>query len=119
MVLRRADRKDGPLIWRPLLLAILAAAVWTASVRAQRPYEDLICSYPWDCAKAYRVMLCESRGDPTAYNAGNYGLFQLNAIHRARVGGDLSLFYDPETNVRVAYDLWSAQGWAPWGCRGA
>lgn len=85
-----------------------------------RPYQELICSYPgWDCEKAYRVMWCESKGDPRAYSAGNVGLFQINEIHRWRVGGDASRLYDPEINVAVAHAIYSEQGWSPWGCRGA
>lgn len=84
-----------------------------------RPYEDLICGYSWDCAKAYRVMWCESKGDPMAYSAGNHGLYQLNSVHAGRVGGDITAFYDPEINVRVAYSIFTEQGWGPWGCRNA
>lgn len=82
-------------------------------------YEELICSYDWDCSKAMRVMFCESRGDPNAYSAGNIGLFQINAIHRGRVGGEERELYDPTTNVRVAWEIYREQGWQPWGCRGA
>lgn len=65
------------------------------------------------------VMWCESKGDPRAYNANNYGLMQINSIHQRRVNGDLQSLYDPEVNIRVAFQIWTEQGWAPWGCRGA
>jgi hypothetical protein len=53
--------------------------------------------------------------NPNAYNAGNYGLFQVNAIHVS----DPSALYDPETNVATAYRLYLARGWQPWGPCGA
>jgi hypothetical protein len=84
--------------------------------RAQ-DYQDLICGYPWPCDQAMRVMRCESSGDPRAYNAGNYGLYQINGVHGAMVGWELSQLYVPEVNVDVAYRLYSAQGWGPWACR--
>ena len=89
-----------------------------ASAR-QHDYRDLVCSFDWPCEKAIRVMFCESRYDPQAYSQGNYGLYQINAIHRARVGGDLQSLYTPSVNIAVAYAIWSEQGWRPWGCRSA
>lgn len=84
----------------------------------------VVCAYPWPCADALGVVYgnarCpngESGGNPLAYNAGNYGLYQINAVHAARVDGDLSRLFDVETNVAVAYALWRDQGWAPWACR--
>lgn len=94
----------------------MGASVAQAS---QHPYRELICSYDWPCEKAMRVMMCESTGDARAYNQSNYGLFQINAIHRARVGGDLQSLYIPDVNVAIAHAIWSEQGWNPWGCRGA
>jgi soluble lytic murein transglycosylase-like protein len=61
------------------------------------------------------VAACESTMNPNAYNAGNYGLFQVNAIHVS----DPSALYDPETNVATAYRLYLARGWQPWGPCGA
>lgn len=62
-------------------------------------------------------MHCESRGEPLADNSGNRGLFQINVIHYRRVGGQVSLLWDPEVNVRVAHEIWVEQGWRPWGCK--
>lgn len=123
---RGFDSTDGgsPLTWKYRGHAIsltalgLAVCAWTlvfGTARAEEPYRDLICSYfGSECDKAMRVMLCESRGDPMAYSAGNIGLFQINVIHRGMVGGDANLFYDPEENVRIAHELWLSQGWQPW-----
>lgn len=64
-------------------------------------------------------MFCESSGNPNAYAAGNFGLMQINGIHSVLVGGDPSVFYDPETNVAMAYRLYSERGWQPWGSCGS
>ena len=72
---------------------------------------DLVNLYDWDKALAYRVMRAESGGNPTAVNwsdyhpAGNcygsFGLFQLACFR-----GTIEELKDPETNVRLAYELW-------------
>ena len=86
---------------------------------AGEPCEALVCGapYAWDCDEALAVMMCESSGHADAFNAGNYGLFQINAVHAARVGGDLQSLFDPAVNVRVAYEIWSDQSWIPWACK--
>lgn len=96
------------------LIAALALALTPAT--AVTSYEDLVCApqHVWPCGQALSVMECESTNNPRAYKAGNYGLFQINQIHGARVGWDLDLLYDPETNVRIAHDLYRASGWTPW-----
>jgi len=94
---------------------------------------DLICSYPWPCQEALAVVYgptppnnqapegCptgESGGNPSASNAGNEGLFQVNrAAHARRLRLGESLL-DPVVNVRVAYDIFlDNAGWGPWSCR--
>lgn len=74
----------------------------------------MICSYDWSCGEALRVARCESTMNPMAYNAGNYGLWQLNRVHAHRVGGDAELFFDPEIATATAYQIWKEQGWSPW-----
>ena len=76
----------------------------------------LICSYPWDCREALAVVACESNFDHYALGGNNYGLFQINAIHRRLVDGDLSQLFIPEVNVAVAWQLYSERGWQPWAC---
>ena len=88
----------------------------------------VVCApeWSWPCAEAIRVVqgptsLCpngESGGNWAAYNAGNYGGFQINAVHAWRVGGNLMLLFDAETNVRVAHEIYVDNGgWGPWACR--
>lgn len=100
-----------------LAVAMLLAPGRGAAAQPGEHYRDLICAAPWPCEEALRVSWCESRWDPLAYRTGNYGLFQVNQVHWARVGGDLEQLYDPEVNVRVAYEIWREQGWTPWACK--
>lgn len=45
----------------------------------------------------------------------DYGLFQLNCRWQGRrVGGDCTKFFDFETNLRVAKQIYDEQGWNPW-----
>lgn len=78
---------------------------------------ELICVYDWPCGEALAVWYCESRGDWGAYSQGNYGGFQINEVHAARVGGVPGRLFDPATNVAVAYDIWGEAGWGPWACK--
>lgn len=79
--------------------------------------QALICSFGWPCGQALAVAWCESKFDAGAYNAGNIGLFQVNAVHVGRVpGGDPAALFDPAVNVAVAYAIWADQGWGPWAC---
>lgn len=80
-------------------------------------WRGLVSGYSWPVEEALAVMDCESRGQPSATGGANYGLFQINAVHAGRVAGDLQALYDPATNIRVAYEIWSDQGWAPWACK--
>jgi hypothetical protein len=82
-------------------------------------YVKLIQKYfpftEWKTAGA--IVRCESNGIPNVVSRTNdWGLFQINAVHRGRVGGDLNKLLDPETNVRVASILWREQGWGIWTC---
>ena len=62
-------------------------------------------------------MLCESGGDPDARNGESIGLYQIHyPSHAARVESRQAL-YDPAINVRVAFQIYSEQGWLPWACQ--
>lgn len=98
-------------------------------------WRSLVAAYfpPWAVEQAMRVLYgtatCpngESGGDPAAYNAGNYGGFQIAyPTHRdklVRVAGvdDPALLFDPEINTAVAYLVYEESGggtWLPWSCR--
>ncbi len=80
--------------------------------------EQLICAQPWPCSQAIAVARCESTMNPRAYNAGNYGLMQVNYGAHASLVARPEDLYDAETNLRVAYQIYaSAGGWGPWACK--
>lgn len=83
--------------------------------------EEVIGQYDWDSNIAYRIMMCESGGNPTIVNnnplTGDYsvGLFQINLY------GDNALKRPPEdwlknssNNIKYAYELYSNGGWSHW-----
>ncbi|MGY6501515.1 MAG: transglycosylase SLT domain-containing protein [Acidimicrobiales bacterium] len=71
--------------------------------------------------QAIRVAHCESthRWDAVSPGGGNWGLFQINTVHRGRVAA-MGMSWDqmlmPYQNAQVAADLWAEQGWGPWTC---
>lgn len=87
--------------------------------------EDAIAASFGDVyAKAVRVARCESSLNPDAVsrNGANWGLFQINVVHRARVeamGYSWDQILDPYVNAAVARSIYDESGWGPWGCRGA
>ena len=76
----------------------------------------LISAYPWPYAEALAVARCENRElDPSIISdSGDYGIFQINEVHAGRVDGYLTRLLIAEVNVRVAYEIWSEEGWGPW-----
>jgi hypothetical protein len=88
------------------------------------PVEEIICAWfdtPTTCDQARRVAHCEStlRPDAISPGGGNWGLFQINTVHRARVaahGYAWEQILDPHVNTEIAHALWSEQGWRPWTC---
>lgn len=107
----------GTLTWTWLRLAFLWLALGGMGLpraAAAEDWTELICAYSWPCGEALAVMGCESRGDPLAYAAGNHGLFQIAYRWHAHRVGDVAQLYDPSINVRVAWEIWSEQGWTPW-----
>lgn len=87
--------------------------------------EDAIAAYFGDVYdKAVRVARCESGLDPGAVSpgGGNWGLFQINTVHRGMVesmGYSWDQILDPYVNADVARHIYDSSGWGPWGCRGA
>lgn len=105
----------------PVATAAAIAPVRPIIVMPREEIVSIIASYPWPLDSALRIVTCESKGDPNAYNrtSGATGLFQILPYwHSWRVQPGASL-WDPAENVRVAYQLWSEQSWQPWivgGC---
>ena len=73
---------------------------------------------------AVGVARCESGLNPNAVSrgGGNWGLFQINKVHRGRVqamGYAWEDILDPRVNAVVAKSIFDEQGWRPWACRHA
>lgn len=62
----------------------------------------------------------DGSGDPARThlnhnNSMDYGLFMINSVHADLVNGDLESLKDPQTNVKIAFAIWSQQGnWSAW-----
>jgi len=90
--------------------------------------KDLVARYfpKSELINALRIMSKENgSADPERVSVPNkdkwksrdYGLFQLNDHWQGnRVGGDVEQFKNPETNVKIAYNIWSESGnsWRLW-----
>ncbi|GAB4321012.1 MAG: hypothetical protein Kow0010_01150 [Dehalococcoidia bacterium] len=76
----------------------------------------------WDdqqVVEALRVAGCESGWQPRAIgSAGEQGLFQIHPVHfwRFRERGPGTSPMDPVANARIALEIWTEEGWAPWSC---
>jgi len=80
--------------------------------------QTLVCTYPWPCEQALKVMWCESGGKPWAIGRGaNYGLYQINHVHARRIPDFWTAWMNPAKNIEWGYALWARQGWKPWACR--
>lgn len=81
-------------------------------------WRQLVAAYTrWDVDRMLRIMECESHGNPAAKNprSSATGLFQIMGFWQKVWPGD---YTDPQTNVAVAYQIWLAQGYRAWVCRG-
>lgn len=75
---------------------------------------SLLESYPWDVQEAYKIAMCESRGNPAKINPndnhrvcwGSYGVFQLSCDK-----GTKETLLNPEKNIAMAYNIWKRNGW--------
>jgi len=71
------------------------------------------------CSNALIIALKESGYTQYAVSKTNdYGIFQLNCRwQKKRVGGVCTRFFDVDTNIRVAKQIFDEQGWAPWSTK--
>jgi hypothetical protein len=91
---------------------------------SQSNYDTLLQKYfgsQWQTA--HKVMMCESRGNPTAHNNNwltgddSWGLMQINLFGPLKYSRpDATLLVNPEFNIRYAAGMYHSQGWKPWGC---
>ena len=88
-------------------------------------YADLLAKYfSSNADKMSRVMMAESGGRTSAYNANkngtaDYGLFQINSSHlaelqKAGIIQSLQDLYDPNANAQAAAYLYKQSGYSPW-----
>ena len=84
-------------------------------------FERIICEgRAWSCDWALRVVGCESGMNAHAQNPlgsdyGSLGLWQIHyPSHRANVGPDPTVLYDPVFNTDYAERLFLDQGVTPW-----
>lgn len=74
-------------------------------------------TYGQDPAELYRVMQCESGGDPNASNGGQYlGLFQFHSGTWAGTPYGGANIYDGPSQVMAAAWMWSQGRQNEWSC---
>jgi hypothetical protein len=85
---------------------------WDATIAAHFPAEQI--------AKACSVMMCESRGNPTAENprSSASGLWQfLSSTWESTTGTPApASSYSADVQTAAAATLWRSSGWRPWSC---
>ena len=84
--------------------------------------EAIYTFFPDVYDQAIHVASCESGMNPGAISGGggNWGLFQINTVHRNRVaamGYSWDQLLDPYVNSHVARSIYDESGWRPWACR--
>lgn len=72
--------------------------------------------YGQDPSALYRVMSCESKGDPNADNGVNKGLFQFDPGTWANTPWGSQSIYDGHAQVEAAAWMWSQGRKGEWGC---
>lgn len=80
-------------------------------------YRGIVAKYfPADqINNALLTMSKESSCNPTAVSpTRDHGLMQINEVHLAKVNGNVNALYDPETNIRIAGQIYSGRGWTAW-----
>ena len=78
--------------------------------------EEAAVAYGQDASELYRVMQCESRGDPYADNGVNKGLFQFHPGTFANTPYGSASIYDGRAQILAAAWMWSQGRQGEWGC---
>ena len=89
----------------------------------KRDYDHLIYQYDWDARLMRAIFTAESQMNPNAINrkdkhkgcSGSYGIAQLGCVWFGKYGLTRDNWNDPETNIRVAYEVYKIQGLNAWG----
>lgn len=81
-------------------------------------YRGLVASYfpAGQVDNALLTMRKESSCNPAAISpTHDHGLMQINEVHLTKVGGSIAALHDPETNVRLAAQIYRDRGnWSAW-----
>lgn len=78
-------------------------------------YRGIVAQYDWNVNTAMAIMRAESNCNSMARSpTHDSGLFQINDVHLAAVDYNQPALYDPATNVKVAYQVYSGSGWNAW-----
>jgi resuscitation-promoting factor RpfB len=81
-------------------------------------FDIVAAAFPEDPYTAYRVVICESSGNP-GMNSGNgyYGMWQFDAATWSAMGGTgVASEASAEEQTARARLLYDRRGWQPWGC---
>ncbi len=102
----------------PMVFAQNASAPVYEAEEPKTVEEMIVETFGDDAELALKVAKAESGLNPTAVNPephrgcrGSYGVFQIACVHT----DDTQKLLEPEENIRLAYALYSEQGWRPWG----
>lgn len=93
-------------------------------VSAPSEIEAAICSYSWPCDEAKKIAFCESSNrvdiisKPNSNGTRDFGLFQINsgAWGPEAFGERWDQVLELETNVELAFHIWTIYQWSPWVC---
>lgn len=86
-----------------------------AAVNGCANYTSLFAQYAWDVHTALAICQAESGGIVTAVSPTlDYGLMQVSHVHADMVSFNLAALFDPATNIRVAYQIYTGSGWHAW-----
>lgn len=102
------------------VLAFVPAVTATAGPGSPKTPRQIVCGvFKSRCSSAWRVVMCESRGNPRAVGrAGERGLFQIHPVHFG--WAKPARLFEPRWNALVAYRLSrGGTNWRPWTCRWA
>lgn len=83
------------------------------------PYMRELEKYDWDTELMYKIMLCESGGNPEAMNTVapdfSVGLFQVNLYGKlAETRPSKEWLLVPENNISYAHTIFKEQGYGAW-----